>query len=202
MRCRFLERDDFTGPTAGYHFKQLLVNGEVAWEEDVAGGSPAWRPHAVDISAQVRGHTHVTIGFRLLDKKGVSNFGVHWRLRGLQAEGLQLGATFDQPQRWQVTVQGPFETSFHEPVKKGQRRFHIPFVSMTAASAAEFRLRHGDPATPERIADMLHLSLTAWQEGHCDGVVTYCLDKRPQSHAFPLVRALFREFRQAKQAQR
>src|SRR5205823_4460974 len=30
---RLFERDDFTGPTAGYHFKQLLVNDSVVWEE-------------------------------------------------------------------------------------------------------------------------------------------------------------------------
>ena len=36
------ERDDFTGPTAGYHFKQLLVDGAVVWEEDVAGGPNGW----------------------------------------------------------------------------------------------------------------------------------------------------------------
>jgi hypothetical protein len=32
---RFLERDDFTGATAGYHYKQLLLDGTVVWEEDV-----------------------------------------------------------------------------------------------------------------------------------------------------------------------
>jgi hypothetical protein len=65
---------------------------------------------------------------------------------------------------------------------------------MTAASPDEFRMRHGDPATPDRIAGQLRLSLEAWREGKCDGVVTYCLDKRPQSPTFPLAKKLFHRF--------
>jgi len=80
-------------------------------------------------------------------------------------------------------------------VMASRRRFHIPFVSMTAGDAGEFRQRHGDPATPERIAEYLRLSLQAWREGKCDGVVTYCLDKRPQSQTIPLAQKLFHEFR-------
>jgi hypothetical protein len=80
----------------------------------------------------------------------------------------------------------------------GGRRFHIPFVSMTAGAEDEFRLRHGDPATPERIAEWLRMSLQAWKDGKCDGVVTYCLDKRPQSRTFSLAKTLFREFRRDK----
>ena len=69
------------------------------------------------------------------------------------------------------------------------------FIVMTAGSADEFRLRHGDPASPERIADWLRMSLQAWRDGQCDGVVTYCLDKRPESRVFPLAQKLFGEFR-------
>jgi hypothetical protein len=70
-----------------------------------------------------------------------------------------------------------------------------PFISMTAGDAQEFRQRHGDPASPERIADWLRVSLQAWRDGRCDGVVTYCLDKSPRSTTFPLAQKLFREFR-------
>ena len=184
----FRERDDFTGRTSGYHFKQLLVDGTVVWDQDVAGGSPAWRKITVDVTDYVRGKASVTVAFRLFDKKGVSNFGVRWRLNELQAEGLQLAFDTIEPAKWQVDRQGAFETGFGEAPKTGQRRFHIPFISMTAGSQGEFRQRHGDPATPERIAEYLRTSLQAWREGKCDGVVTYCLDKRAESATFPLVR--------------
>jgi hypothetical protein len=189
------ERDDFTGPTAGYHFKQLLVDGAVVWEEDVAGGAAAWRTIRVDVTGQVRGKSRVTVAFRLLDKQGVSNFGVRWHVDHFGAENLQLAADTRQPQKWNVDRQGAFEAGFGEEVQSGLGRFHIPFISMTAGDEGEFRLRHGDPATPERIAERLRLSLQAWQDGQCDGVVTYCLDKSPQSRSFPLAQNLFHEFR-------
>jgi hypothetical protein len=197
----FRQRDDFTGKTDGYHFKQLLVDGAVVWEQDVAGGSPGWQPVSVNVSEHVRGKTNVTVAFRLLDKRGVSNFGVRWRLSDLNAEGLEPSVGLDRPQEWRVSRQGAFETGFGGEVRTGQRRFHIPFVSMTAGDQSEFRQRHGDPATPERVAEYLCISLQAWQDGKCDGIVTYCLDKRPQSRTFPLARELFHEFRRSPKTQ-
>ena len=194
FEVRFLERDDFTGPTTGYHFKQLLVDGAVAWEGDVAGGTNAWHKVTVDISRYVRGKANVTLAFRLFDKKAVSNFGVNWRVGELQAENLQLAADLSKPEKWQVSQQGAFESGFRGPVKAAQRRFHIPFISMTAADKQEFRMRHGDPATAQRIAEQLHISLQAWRDGKCDGVVTYCLDKQPRSQTFPPVQKLFHQF--------
>jgi len=41
------------------------------------------------------------------------------------------------------------------------------------------------------------MSLQAWRDGKCDGVVTYCLDKKAQSRSFDLARKLFREFQKA-----
>jgi len=69
----------------------------------------------------------------------------------------------------------------------------MPFVSLTAGDEREFRQRYGDSTTPERIAEYLPMSLQAWQDGKCDGVVTYGMDKRPQGRTFPLARKLFHE---------
>jgi hypothetical protein len=196
-QIRFLERDGYSGPTAGYHFKQLLVDGKVVWEEDVAGGPDGWQEvvvNVVDLAEGVRGKTSTTLAFRLLDKKGVGNFALNWRVMELRADNLQLAADTREPQKWKASGRGPLQTGFGTSPKPGQHRFHIPFISMTAAQPIEFRLRHGDPATPERIAEQLRLSLQAWQDGKCDGVVTYCLDKRPQSPEFPGVRKLFHHF--------
>ena len=193
-QIRFRECDDFTKETAGYHFKQLLVDGEVVWEEDVAGGTPAEREVTVDVTKQVRGKPHVTIAFRMFDKKGVSSFGVRWTLHDLKVQGLQLSASLTEPRKWTVRAQGGFESGFGTPAEKPGRRFHIPFIVMTAAVEGEFRGRHGDPATPERIAEWLRMCLQAWREGKCDGVVTYCLEKGAESKTFPLARKLFREF--------
>jgi hypothetical protein len=131
----------------------------------------------------------------LLDKRGVSNFGVSWWVNDLRAEGLLLQAGLNEPEKWPVVQRGSFEAGFGKAIKKGEGRFHIPFIVMTAASESEFRLRHGDPATPERIAEWLSMSLQAWQDHKCEGVVTYCLDKAPRSPSFDLARELFAKFR-------
>ena len=119
---RFRERDDFTADTAGFHFKQLLVDDAVAWEQDVAGGTPAWQPVEVDVSLHVRGKTGVRLSFRLIDKRGVSNFGVRWRVGELWTEGLRLRAELSETQTWQVGQQGAFATGFgptQQPVSGG-----------------------------------------------------------------------------------
>jgi hypothetical protein len=197
-RCvlRFREQDDFTGPTSGYHFKQLLVDDAVVWDEDVAGDKTGWQEREVEVTQQVAGKTAVTVSFRLFDKQGVSNFGVRCRFRDLRAEGLQPAATLAEPSKWRVQRQGVLEAGFGEALNQGAGRFHIPFIVMTAGQASEFRLRHGDPASPERIVEWLRLCLIARREGKCDAVVTYCLDKDPQSLTFPRVQALFKEFAQ------
>jgi len=192
-RLRFWERDDFTGATAGYHFKQLLLNDKVIWEEDVAGGTNDWRRVEVDLSNESQSSNRVVITFRLLDKKGVTNFGVRWRLKELQTEGLQLEAGLDKPEEWKAEQHGAFEAGFGAAMLKGQRRFHIPLMVMTAAQPSEFKLRHGEPASPERINQWLRMCLAAMREGKCEGVVTYCLDKGGDSPVFPLARDLFRE---------
>ena len=195
QRLRFRERADFTGNTSGYHFTQLLVNDAVVWEADVAGGSNAWREVTVDVTAAARGRTNLTIAFCLLDKKGVGNFGVRWQVKDLQADGMQLAAALDQPRQWRVSQCGAFEAGFGDRLKPPAHRFHVPFIVMTAGQASEFKLRHGDPASPERIAEWLRFCLQAWQEGKCDGVVTYCLEKEPGSRTFDLSRDLFNQYR-------
>jgi len=192
----FRQRDTFTGPTEGYHFKQLLVDDAVVWEQDVAGGSTQWREVVVDVTEQVRGKQQVTLGFRMLDKKGVSQFPVRWAVRGLRAGGLRLAAGLDQPEKWAASKRGAFEMGFGlQPKRAGPKPAPIPFILMTAAQETEFKGRHGDPASPERIAEWLRMSLQAWRDGKCDGVVTYCLDKTKESKTFAPIQAVFRRFR-------
>jgi hypothetical protein len=189
---RFFERDDFTGPTAGYHFKQLLVNGKVVWEDDVAGGTNDWREIEAELSGFGRtGTNSLTVSFRLLDKKGVGNFGVRWRVRDLAVEGLQLSASLSDPAKWQVEQRGAFDAGFGQAVSKRQSRFHLPLIVMTATQPIEFKLRHGEPASPERISQWLSMCLDAMRDQKCEGVVTYCLDKANQSPVFPLAKGLF-----------
>jgi hypothetical protein len=195
-KLRFLELEDYTGPTAGYHFKQLLVNGKAAWEEDVAGGTNGWRLVEVNVTNSMPVDGTLAVALRLFDKNGVGNFGVRWRLKDLKTEGLQFAANPNAPEDWKVEKRGAFEAGFGAAaITKGPGQFHIPLVVMTAAQPVEFKLRHGEPASPERIVQWLGMCLEAMRDGKCDGVVTYCLDKETNSPVFPLVQNLFREFK-------
>ena len=195
-RCvvRFDEQDDFTAATAGYHFKQLLVGDTVVWERDVAGGAAAWQRVEVDVTQHVKGRQAATLAFRLFDKKGVSNFGVRWSLRDLEVEGLRLKASLDKPEQWQMSRRGAFEAGFGDALKRpgARRQFHIPFIVMPAGCVSQFRKRHPGAATPERVVGQLGMCLEQWRAGKCDGVVTYCLDKGPESATFAEARKLFR----------
>lgn len=181
-------------PPSGYHVKQLLVDGAMVWEEDVAGTLAGWENHTVDLEPWIGGHTNITVAFRMLEKKGVSNFSAHWRLADLQCEGLELSANLDQPGAWLVSGQGAFKTSFGASARPGAGRFHIPFVVMTAATPGEFRGRHGLPCTPEAIAEKLRMCLVAQRDGKCDAVVTFALDKNIHNKTFNLCRDLFCSF--------
>lgn len=190
---RFQDRDSFQGPTKGYHFMQLLVDGQVAWEEDVAGGAVGWQHRSVDIGSYVQNKANVALTFRLLDKKGVSHFGVCWDLADISAEGLETAADFRHPEQWQPSHRGVLESSFGPISRKETGRPRKSFMVMTAGEAHEFRARHGDPASGERIAEWVGMCLQAQRDGKCDGVVTYCLDKSAKSEAFPPVAKRFRE---------
>ena len=88
---------------------------------------------------------------------------------------------------------GPLEAGFGTAVQQSGPRFGIPLIVMTAGDVSEFRQRHGEPASPDRIAEWIHMSLQAKADGLCDGVVTYCLDKQPRSATFSLAQKAFRE---------
>jgi hypothetical protein len=196
---RFWEKDDFSGPTDGFRFKQLLVDGTVVWEQDAAGGTNGWREVEVDLrvaTAGIEARTNATVAFRLFDKKGVSNFGIRWAIRDLRAEGLKLGTTLESLGSWMVEKRGEFEPGFGKLRSETRRSFHVPFIVMTAAQPIEFRIRHGGPTSPERISQWLQMCLDAYRDSRCDGVVTYCLDKAPESQMFPFQQKLFHEFKE------
>ncbi len=72
--------DDFSGPTAGYHFVQVLLDGEVCWEQDVAGAAMVQRAEVVMPAGQ--GQRQLSV--RLYDKRAVSNFAVTVKIGGLK----------------------------------------------------------------------------------------------------------------------
>ncbi|WP_238500338.1 hypothetical protein [Streptosporangium sp. KLBMP 9127] len=87
----FWHRDNrgSTSP-AGYHMKQLLLNGKVVWERDVAADNYAWGQATIDLTAKLAGSTSATLQWRLYERKGVGNNFVDVRVDDIVATGLQL----------------------------------------------------------------------------------------------------------------
>ncbi|MDE2998999.1 MAG: hypothetical protein OXU79_07975 [Gemmatimonadota bacterium] len=185
---RFYQRDDYTGPTTGYHFKELLVGGQIAWAEDVGGGDREWQNVTVDVSRFVEGKVTVDVVFRVYDRKGVSNFGVEVAFHGIEFEGLYEDGD------WSMEQTGPWRVSTL-PAYPGTGRFRIPLVVMIAAHAGQFEKRNGPPATPARIQDKVRMAISQMRNGFAEGVVTYSLIKRVEDPIYQYIRQLFLQTR-------
>ncbi|MCX8230102.1 MAG: alpha/beta fold hydrolase, partial [Planctomycetota bacterium] len=85
----FYVKDDYTGDTKGYHRMQLLLDREVIWEADVAGGDTQWRKVSLDLTRyleqpkfkQVARNKYeqdknYKITFRVFERRGVNRFGI------------------------------------------------------------------------------------------------------------------------------
>jgi hypothetical protein len=126
-QLRFYEQDSYPVGTAGYHFKQLLVNERTVWSADVAADPAlAWNEHVVDLTPYVKGASRATISFRLYEEKGVSNFGVRMSIGGMSASGVRLeDAGFTQKTGWSFAQQGPGSAQYGFHVCDPDRQRHV-----------------------------------------------------------------------------
>lgn len=191
----FRQHDTYGGPTSGYHFKQLLIDGDVVWEQDTGGGDTDWHAVTVDVTARVRGKKTVTVALRCYDKLGVSNYYVavgftDLSLRGFAHDALVAGGGA----AWRQSSRGKWSVGFH-PRTSAVGGFRLPYVVMTAAQDYEYKLRMpGSQGTPAEIAAHLNMALEQMKAGNCDGVVTYCLPKEPGNPYFDAVRSVVAGF--------
>ena len=85
----FYVKDTYTEGTARYHWMELLLDGEVIWESDVAGGDTEWRKVSLDLTRYLKDGKRVRIGrekyreeknytitFRVFERNAVNRFGV------------------------------------------------------------------------------------------------------------------------------
>ncbi|NBE97631.1 hypothetical protein FE391_28425 [Nonomuraea sp. KC401] len=83
---------DDRGPDspAGYHVKQLLLNGKVVWQQDVAANDHAWQRATVDLTAELAGANSAKLEWRLYERKGVTSYFTDVSVDDIVATGLQL----------------------------------------------------------------------------------------------------------------
>jgi hypothetical protein len=82
---RFTWADDFAGPTAGYHFLTVAIDGVTVWGKDVAHGGTHVQSVSVEATEHCRGRKRVTICISAETRKPVTNFGVV-----IQAKNVRL----------------------------------------------------------------------------------------------------------------
>jgi len=189
----FTHRDDYTGPTAGYHFKEILVDGQVVWEEDVANGDRSWRTTELDLRGVVQGKSEVEIDIRVYDRLAVSNFGIEMEFLELAYNG------FEPADFWQNRKTGQWIFEEREAYVGG-RRFRIPLVVMIAGVRSQFVKRNGEPASVERMRDKIQMAITQMRLGFAEGVVTYALLKDFRDEVFGAVWQLFLRARRSQSA--
>ena len=190
----FRYRDDYEGPTEGYHRLQVRVDDQVVWDKDVAGHDDG--AQTVDLSKVVGDKQTVKLSLGVFDAKGVGNFGVEAWFSDLSARGLDLkdadlkDADPGTGAAWSTDVAGSFSVQL---VKKrdGAGRFHLPLIVMPDGDVPEYGMRYTDEASPENIARRVKIATDLAEKGQIEGVVIYCLDKQDGSATFEAVRKVY-----------
>jgi len=192
VKIRFKYKDNYDGPTTGYHLIQLRVDDEIVWQEDIAGVDEGIAE--IDLSQQTAHKQQITLALGLYDIKGVSEYAVTAEFYDLSTQGLRFKADFGQQEAWRHRIVGPFQIS-HSPAYIGQHRYKLPLIVMPAGSRGEYKHRYNEEATPERIAARTRQALELVGDGRVIGTVIYCLDKKPGSPDLEAIRDLYKEFR-------
>lgn len=192
-KLSFRYRDDYDGPTEGYHYMQVRLDEEVVWEEDVAGHDDS--EATIDLTPWLGGRTTFRLAFGVYDRRGVSHYGVRAQFGALTLTGVRLASTDFSTEAWQEETVGRF-TIERTPAREGAGRYRLPLIVMPAGSPAEYVHRHGEEGTPERVAAQVRLGLGFVGDDRVEGVVIYCLDKSAGSRHFEAVKEVFAAYRQ------
>lgn len=104
---RFSDWDEFSPDVAlaGYHVKQVLVDGAVAWSQDIAdAGGATWQPDTVDLTNALRGKSTATLAFRLYEDNGVGNYPIDLGIDDVSGTGFTVrNGGFESRDGWTLS---------------------------------------------------------------------------------------------------
>ena len=66
-------KDSYYGPLKGHYRAQVLIDGQVIWEDDVEGDEGGWQHLVLDVGKWVEGKEAVELAFRLQADKGATD---------------------------------------------------------------------------------------------------------------------------------
>jgi hypothetical protein len=139
------------GPNApGYHVKQLLVDGQVVWEEDVATELTdlKWREISLDLTPYLKGKPQATLTFRLIEKNGVNNYWTNVGFDSIRTEGFELdNPEFETDANWSIERDIPRligEILHYDPERQAHTFHHVNTTYLTYDLFDDIRLAHID----------------------------------------------------------
>jgi hypothetical protein len=91
---------------AGYHIKQVLVDDQVVWEQDIAQNTNngKWEAVTLDLTPYLVGKTSANLTLRLYEKNGVTNFWDNVGFDALQAHGFTIvNRDFEKKSGWNIS---------------------------------------------------------------------------------------------------
>ncbi|AUS09033.1 hypothetical protein C1X05_09365 [Laceyella sacchari] len=90
----------------GYHIKQLLIDEQVVWEQDVAQNtvSGQWEEVNLDLTPYLTGKTSATLTIRLYEKNGVRNYWDNVGFDDFNARGFAMkNSGFEKKSGWSIS---------------------------------------------------------------------------------------------------
>lgn len=103
----FSDWDEYSSDVAlaGYHVKQVLVDGTVVWSQDIAATSGAtWQSDTVDLTNALRGKSTATLAFRLYENNGVGDYPIDVGIDDVSGGGFTVrNGGFESRSGWTLS---------------------------------------------------------------------------------------------------
>ncbi|MDN4593411.1 hypothetical protein [Polycladomyces subterraneus] len=151
---------------AGYHYKQVLIDTQVVWEQDVATDSDGtWKEVTLDLTPYLKGKRVATLTFRLYDKRNVSNFWINVGFDQIRPVGFTLeDPDFEKGYGW--TVRTSTRSMIAENIIYNPQRQADTFAAVQTAyllyDLYASAVRSTDSSVWEHVRCLIEMADCAW----------------------------------------
>ena len=179
VNITFIIGDDFEGGTSGYHYIQLLIDGEIVWEKDVANLTT--EKINLNLKNYIVEKQQATISFRAMEKRAVYNFGVNIHIININGIVNSYDFSSESNSNWGGNVVD----------SKNINDNHKLIVMIYANWLGGI----GYKPSPEYILDATNIVIDAYNDGLSEGVILYALTKSNNDNGYNLIKELYFSYR-------
>lgn len=137
-------KDTYIGERSGHYRKQVLIDNQVVWEDDVAGNE-GWQHIVADISDLAAGKASVEVGVRILVDAPITDPLNQIAEIHLYADDVHLfggsveNGMFEPAGGWRYTANGNWSSGYEsEDVRSGDLAFRLRNPFMRLKTTGEF----------------------------------------------------------------